>query len=169
VTILPSGFRSTIARIDTYDGQLEAAHTGQSVTLILADERDASRGDVIVATAAQPRLSDEFPATLCWLADKPLTPGARVLIKHGAATVQGFVVELLSQFNEQDLSSSAAPETLSLNEIGQATIRVAQELPIDDYVDSRSTGSFLVIDPKDGTTLAAGLIGANLPWQRHNT
>jgi len=99
---------------------------------------------------------------MCWLAEKPLTTGARVLVKHGTRTVQGIVTELTARFDEQQLSSMDNPDVLQLNEIGRVKLRVSETLPVDDYADSKRTGSFLVIDAGDGTTLAAGLIGAPL-------
>jgi sulfate adenylyltransferase subunit 1 len=163
VLVLPAGQRTVVRRIDTMDGPLAQAGAGRSVTLLLADDLDIGRGDVIVAAADPPRVTDELDATLCWLADKPLTPGARVLLKHGTRTVQGMVTALISRFDEQKLSTTDDPESLHLNEIGRVWLRTSERVPADDYTTSRSTGSFLVIDPADGATLAAGLIGAPLP------
>ncbi|TVT50386.1 sulfate adenylyltransferase [Amycolatopsis rhizosphaerae] len=166
VVVLPAGLRTTVARIDTADGELASAEAGRSVTLVLADELDISRGDVIAAADRAPVPSDELDATLAWLSDKPLRPGARVLVKHGARTVPAFVEELTARFDEQRLSSMDAPETLELNDIGQVRVRTAEPLPVDDYAVNRRTGAFLLIDPADGTTLAAGLAGAPLPILR---
>ncbi|SDN54035.1 sulfate adenylyltransferase subunit 1 [Allokutzneria albata] len=163
VVVLPSGRRSRIERVDTADGPLDEATAGQSVTVLLADDIDISRGDVIAAADDQPKLVDELDATICWLAGKPLRAGARVLVKHGTRTVQAIVTELSGRFDEQNLSLVDGPESLSLNEIGRVVIRTSEQLPVDDYVASRRTGSFLVIDPADGGTLAAGLVGAPLP------
>jgi sulfate adenylyltransferase subunit 1 len=107
-------------------------------------------------------VTDELAATVCWLAEKPLRPGARVLVKHGARTVQALVDTISSRFNEQTLSTVDSPESLSLNEIGQVVLRTSEPLPVDDYTVNRRTGAFLVIDPSDGGTLAAGLVGAPL-------
>ncbi|AHH95054.1 GTP-binding protein [Kutzneria viridogrisea] len=163
VVVLPSGIRSTVTGIDTPHGPRSSAGSGESVTLLLANEVDISRGDLIATATAPPRVVDEFEATLCWLGDKPLRPGARVLVKHGTRTVQALVTELNSRFDEQKLSSVDAPDSLSLNDIGRVVLRSAEPLPIDDYTDSRRTGAFLVIDPADGSTLAGGLVGAPLP------
>jgi sulfate adenylyltransferase subunit 1 len=124
---------------------------------------DISRGDLISTASAPPTVTDELEATLCWLADKALRPGARVLVKHGTKTTQAVIGELAARFDEQKLSSVELPESLQLNEIGQVRLRTAEPLPIDDYTVNRRTGAFLVIDASDGTTLAAGLIGAPLP------
>jgi sulfate adenylyltransferase subunit 1 len=163
VLVLPAGLRSRVRRIDTMDGPLPEAGSGRSVTLLLEDELDISRGDVIVAATDAPTVTDELDATLCWLSDKPLRAGARVLVKHGTRTVQGLVTSLNSRFDEQKLSTTDDPESLQLNEIGRVWLRTSEPVPADDYTTSRRTGSFLVIDPADGATLAAGLIGAPLP------
>ncbi|ONI87788.1 sulfate adenylyltransferase, partial [Saccharothrix sp. ALI-22-I] len=163
ITVLPGGLRTTVTGIDTADGPLDEATAGQSVTLLLAHDVDTSRGDLIAATAVPPRVTDEFEATVCWLSDKALTPGARVLVKHGTRTVQAIVTELRTRFDEQKLASTDAPDSLTLNEIGQVALRTAEPIPVDDYTKSRRTGAFLVIDAADGSTLAAGLVGAPLP------
>jgi sulfate adenylyltransferase subunit 1 len=163
IVVLPGGQRSTVTRIDTMDGPLDQAGAGRSVTLLLADELDVSRGDLIVAATDTPRVTDELDATLCWLSENPLRPGARVLVKHGTRTVQGMVTAIGSRFDEQKQSTVDSPGTLRLNEIGRVELRTSEPLPADDYTASRRTGSFLVIDPADGGTLAAGLVGAPLP------
>jgi sulfate adenylyltransferase subunit 1 len=163
VVVLPAGLRTTVERIDTPDGELPEAVAGRSVTLLLAHDVDIARGDVIAAAAQAPELTDELSATLAWLADKPLRAGARVLVKSGAKTVQAVVTELRTRFDEQKLATHDDPESLTLNEIGQVSLRTAEPLPVDRYTSRGRTGAFLVIDPADGTTLAAGLVGAPLP------
>ncbi len=163
VVVLPAGARTTVTRVDTRDGELAEAAAGHSVTLLLADDLDISRGDLIASAVDAPVVTDEFAATLAWLADKPLLPSARVLVKHGARTVPAIVHELSTRFDEQRLSTSDGPESLRLNEIGQVQLRTAEPVPVDDYATHGRTGAFLVIDPADGTTLAAGLVGAPLP------
>ncbi|MEQ0560904.1 GTP-binding protein [Amycolatopsis sp. NEAU-NG30] len=159
IVVLPQGIRSRVERIDTADGPLAEAGAGTSVTLLLTDDIDISRGDLIAAADAPPQVTDEITGTLCWLSSKPLKEGARVLVKHGTRTVQALVGELHARFDEQTLSSVDAPEALELNDIGRVTLRLAEELGVDDYGVSPRTGAFLVIDPKDGDTLAAGLVG----------
>jgi sulfate adenylyltransferase subunit 1 len=163
VVVLPTGVRTTVTRIDTPDGELAEAQAGQSVTLLLADDIDISRGDLLASPASPPRVTDEFDATLAWLGDKPLHPGARVLVKHGATTVPAIIGELSARLDEQTLTVVPEPGSLSLNEIGRVRVRTAQPLPVDDYAVLRRTGAFLVIDATDGATLAAGLVGATLP------
>ncbi|WP_306359713.1 sulfate adenylyltransferase subunit 1 [Nocardia sp. CC227C] len=159
VVVLPSGTRTTVERIDTPDGELPQAQPGRSVTLVLADDVDVSRGDTIAAAADAPEPIDSFDATVCWLGDKPLRPGARLLLKHGTRTTQAIVGALLERFDEQHLAADPNPETLSLNDIGRISVRVADPVVADDYSVNRHTGSFLLIDPAGGNTLAAGLVG----------
>ncbi len=159
VVVLPAGLRSTVERIDTPGGPLDEAGAGTSVTVLLSDDIDIARGDLIASASAPPTVTDEFGATLCWLSAKALKPGARVLVKHGTRTVQALVQELTSRFDEQTLSTVSAPESLELNEIGAVTLRSSEPIPVDDYADSPRTGAFLVIDPASGDTLAAGLVG----------
>lgn len=159
VVVLPSGTRTTVERIDTADGSLQSAHTGRSVTVLLADDVDVSRGDVIAAVADAPEPISQFSATVCWLGDKALRPGARLLLKHGARTTQAIVGELEVLFDEQELVLRDQPESLELNQIGRIAVQTAQPISADDYNTNRETGSFLLIDPQGGNTLGAGLVG----------
>ncbi|WP_067697250.1 sulfate adenylyltransferase subunit 1 [Nocardia jejuensis] len=159
VVVLPSGTRTTVERIDTPNGELLSAQPGRSVTLILADDVDVSRGDTITAAVDAPEPIDSFDATLCWLGDKPLKPGARLLLKHGTRTTQAIVGALIERFDEQNLAADPNPESLALNDIGRVSVRVADPIVADDYSVNRHTGSFLLIDPAGGNTLAAGLVG----------
>ncbi|ASO22123.1 sulfate adenylyltransferase subunit 1 [Actinoalloteichus hoggarensis] len=162
VSVQPAGLRSHVTRIDTADGPLDEAVAGRSVTLLLADELDIGRGDLISDAAEAPCVATDLDVTLCWLAERPLHPGARVLVKHGARTTQAVVAGLLARFDEQRLVSVTDPEQLRLNEIGRVSLRTAEPLPVDDYAVSRRTGALLIIDPAEGGTLAAGLVGVPL-------
>jgi sulfate adenylyltransferase subunit 1 len=167
VIVLPTGKQSTIERIDTPDGPLAEAAAGQSVTLLLTDDLDITRGDLIASATDPPRLADQLDATIAWLSDKPLKPGARVLIKHGARTVQAVIPELAARFDEQALAIVDKPESLQLNDVGVVLVRTSDLLPVDDYARSRRTGAFLIIDQADGSTLAAGLVNTPLTaWER---
>jgi sulfate adenylyltransferase subunit 1 len=159
VVVLPRGLRTKVERIDTADGPLQEAGAGTSITVLLADDLDISRGDLIAAADRQPTVTDEITATLCWLSSKPLVPGSKLLVKHGARTVQALVQEITARFDEQTLSSVDGPDSLELNDIGRVVLRTSEEIPVDDYGTSPRTGAFLVIDPKDGDTLAAGMVG----------
>jgi sulfate adenylyltransferase subunit 1 len=159
VVVLPEGRRTTVAAVHTADGPLDVAGAGRSVTVLLADDIDLSRGDLLAAADAAPRVTDELDSTLCWLADKPLRPGARLLLKHGTRTTQVIVGAITEQLDPQTLRFGEAPAQLQINDIAHVGLRTADALPVDDYADVRATGSFLLIDPPTGNTLAAGLVG----------
>jgi sulfate adenylyltransferase subunit 1 len=159
VAVLPSGLRTTVTGIDTADGALRSAHTGRSVTVLLADDLDVSRGDLIAAAVDAPEPTSAFTATVCWLGDKPLSPGARLLLKHGTRTTPAIVGAIDALFDEQDLRVQDAPDSLALNQIGRVSVQTAEPIAADDYEVNRETGSFLLIDPQGGNTLAAGLVG----------
>jgi sulfate adenylyltransferase subunit 1 len=159
VVVLPGGRRTTVAAVDTADGPLARGGAGRSVTVLLADDIDISRGDLLAAAASPPRVVDELDATLCWLAEKPLRPGARLLLKHGTRTTQVVVVAITERLDTDTLTFAEPPAQLQVNDIAHVALRTADALPVDDYAEIRATGSFLLIDPPTGNTLAAGLVG----------
>ncbi|MER5451388.1 GTP-binding protein [Streptomyces sp. NPDC002764] len=159
VTVLPSGRATRIAGIDLLGERVEAASAPLSVTLLLEDDIDVSRGDLIVPSGHAPQGSRDFEATVCHVADAPLTVGRRVLLKHGTRTVQAIVKDIPSRLTLDDLSLHPDPGQLLANDIGRVRIRTAEPLPLDSYADSRRTGSFILIDADDGTTLTAGMAG----------
>jgi sulfate adenylyltransferase subunit 1 len=163
VTVLPAGHRTRVAGIDTADGPVPQAGAGASISVRLADELDVTRGDLIASAGQPPPLSDALTVTVCWLAQRPLRAGTRLLVKHGTRTEPALVGQLADRFDEQRLSTVDAPETLELNEIGRITLHTPRPLPADSYESSRHTGSLLLIDPATGATLGAGLIGGRLP------
>ncbi|HYU85452.1 MAG TPA: hypothetical protein VEK80_11675, partial [Kribbellaceae bacterium] len=134
-----------------------AATAGQAVTIRLADDIDVARGSVLVAADASPGTRRELCATVCWLGDRPLTVGARVLIKHTTTTAQAIVTKITGALDLDTLAVTAAGE-LNLNDIGRVQLKVAAPLAADPYSRNAITGSFLLIDAHDGWTLAAGMI-----------
>ncbi|MFD9423576.1 MULTISPECIES: sulfate adenylyltransferase subunit 1 [unclassified Streptomyces] len=161
VTILPSGRTTKISGIDLLGRRVDVAWTGQSVTVLLEDDIDVSRGDLIAPTADAPAATQDIEATVCHVADQDLTVGHRVLLKHGTRTVKAIVESIPSRLTLDDLSPHPHPGRLVANDIGRVKIRTAEPLPVDFYADSRRTGSFILIDPVDGTTLTAGMVGAS--------
>ncbi|MGW6456752.1 sulfate adenylyltransferase subunit 1 [Streptomyces sp. NPDC055078] len=159
VTVLPSGRTTEIAGIDLLGQAVDIAWTPQSVTVLLADDIDISRGDLIVPSSDTPPSSQDIEATVCHVADTPLAVGQRVLLKHTTRTVKAIVKEIPSRLTLADLSQHPQPGQLVANDIGLVRVRTAEPLALDSYADSRRTGSFLLIDPSDGTTLAAGMAG----------
>ncbi|MEU0987751.1 GTP-binding protein [Streptomyces sp. NPDC005953] len=159
VTVLPSGRTSRIKGIDLLGQAVDIAWTPQSITLLLEDDIDISRGDLIVPSGDAPPTTQDIEATVCHVADQPLTVGQRVLLKHTTRTVKAIVKAIPSRLTLDDLSQHPEPGQLVANDIGLVTVRTAEPLALDSYADSRRTGSFLLIDPADGTTLAAGMAG----------
>ena len=159
VTVLPAGRTSKIAAIDLLGNAVDVAWTPQSVTLLLEDDIDISRGDLIVPSDDAPATTQDIEATVCHVADQPLTVGRRVLLKHTTRTVKAIVKEIPSRLTLDDLSQHPNPGQLVANDIGLVKVRTAEPLALDSYAHSRRTGSFLLIDPADGTTLAAGMAG----------
>ncbi|MFC4496381.1 sulfate adenylyltransferase subunit 1 [Streptomyces ovatisporus] len=159
VTVLPSGESSTIEALDVLGESVDVAWAPQSVTVLLEDDLDISRGDMIVPSDAAVTASQDLTATVCHLHDTPLTPGARVLLKHTTRTVKAIVKEIPSRLTLDDLSQHPEPGQLVANDIGRVVLRTSEPLPVDAYADSRRTGSFLLIDPADGSTLTAGMAG----------
>ncbi|MGW8331160.1 sulfate adenylyltransferase subunit 1 [Streptomyces sp. NPDC055897] len=159
VTVLPSGCTSVIEGIDALGESVQAARAPESVTVRLANDLDISRGDLIASTLSAPRLTQTLQATVCHLADRPLRPGDRVLLKHTTRTVRAIVHEIPSKLHLADLTHAPEPGELSANDIGRVVLRTAEPIAADAYADSRRTGSLLLIDPADGQTLTAGMVG----------
>ncbi len=157
VLALPSGRRTRVRTVTTWDGDLDRAHAPQSVVLTLEDETDLSRGDMIASVAAPPHKTKRFEATIVWMHLKPLQPGATYLLKHSSQTVRATVVELRSRIDVEHLAQHEAGQ-LGLNDIGQVVIETSRPLLADLYRESRATGSLILIDPADNTTAGAGMI-----------
>jgi sulfate adenylyltransferase subunit 1 len=165
VIVLPAGHRTSIAGIDkpvvtataTAIAERPAAVAGEAVTVRLADDIDVARGSVIVAADASPGTRRELSATVCWLSDRPLTVGARLLIKHTTTTAQAIVTKINGALDLDTLGVIDATG-LDLNDIGKVQLKVAAPLAADPYSSNAITGSFLLIDAHDGWTLAAGMI-----------
>ncbi|KRE65288.1 sulfate adenylyltransferase [Arthrobacter sp. Soil736] len=148
---------TTVIGIDFAGAELAEAAAPQSVALRLADEFDVARGDTIAAAGTVRESSADLYAALCWLSPKPLREGAKVLVKHGTRTVQALVRSVSGKLDLATFKLEGA-SSLELNDIGHAQLRLAAPLPLENYLHHRRTGAFLVIDPLDGNTLAAGLV-----------
>ena len=162
VRILPSGTTSTVARIVTFDGDLDRAVAGQSVTLTLADEVDCSRGDVIAPVSEPPEAADQFEATIVWMADEAMVPGRAYWLKLGTQTVSASVHAPKYEVNVNSLEHLAA-KTFELNAIGVAELSTGQPLVFEPYAvpgsaPNRVLGGFILIDKLSNATVAAGMI-----------
>ena len=157
VLALPTGRRTRVRSISTFDGDLSRAHSPQSVVLTLEDEIDLSRGDMIASVTAPPRKTTNIEATVVWMHSKPLRPGAVYLLKHSSQTVRATITELRSRIDVEHLAENSASH-LALNDIGHVVIETSRPLLADLYRESRATGSLILIDPADNTTAGAGMI-----------
>ncbi|MDG2522283.1 sulfate adenylyltransferase subunit CysN [Caulobacter segnis] len=170
VKVLPSGRETTVARIVTLPGDLDAAVAGQSVTLTLADEVDISRGDILAAAQDPLPVANQFEATLVWMDDHALSPGRPYLLKIGARTVTASVTDIKHRVNVNTLEENAA-KRLELNEIGVCNINLDQAVPFESYSENRDLGGFILIDRLSNRTVGAGLIrfalrrSDNIHWQ----
>ena len=157
VLALPSGQKSRIQEIWTYDGPLEEAFCPQSVTLRLEDDLDISRGDTIVGLDPLPGHSAELAGRVCWMNPRPLTAGKKYFLKHGTQTVQAMVTSLESRIDFETFEPEEAAE-LAMNDIGEVRIRTAKPLTYDGYTANRLTGSFVLVEPGTNATVAAGML-----------
>lgn len=157
IRVQPSGKESEVARIVTYDGDLEQAIAGQSVTLTLKDEIDISRGDVISIAQAPAETADQFESTLVWMNEAALLPGRPYLLKVGTQTVTASVTDIKYQVNVNTLEHTAAKQ-LELNGIGVCNLSLDRAIAFDDYKTNKDTGGFILIDRLSNTTVAAGML-----------
>lgn len=170
IIVLPSGKRSTIKEIVTFDGNLPSAREDQAVTLTLEDEIDISRGDIICAADVPAEQSDQFQAHMLWMAEKELFPGRQYLFKTTNKTVPASVTNLKYKVNVNDLSEEAG-KTLELNEVGVVTLSLTAPIAFDAYNDNRMTGSFILIDRMTNATVGVGMLdyslrrASNVVWQ----
>lgn len=162
VRVLPSGQKSKVKQIWTYDGELQEAFCPQSVTIVLEDDIDISRGDVLVGTDNLPGKSSELHARVCWMHERPLAVGKKYFLKHGTQTVQAIVSSIEHKINIQNYEMEPAPAALAMNDIGEIRLRVSKPLIYDGYNTNRLTGSFILIEPATNLTLGAGMLHAPL-------
>ena len=174
VVVLPSGRRTKVARIVTADADLQRALPGQAVTLALADEVDASRGDVIAAAHHPPEVADQFAAHLLWLGEDPLLPGRRYWMKIGTRTVTAQVTEIKHRVDVNTQEHMAA-KSLELNEVALCNLHLDQSVAFEPYADARGMGAFILIDRQTNATVAAGTLdfalrrAGNIQWQHLDT
>ena len=157
VTVLPAGRTTTIAGIDQFEAELDAAFAPLSVSIRLADDIDISRGDMIVAADDLPTVTQELHADVCWMVNAPLRAGGRYSIKHTTRSVKALVESLHDRINTDTLEREPS-DVLNLNDIGRVTFKLATPLFVDDYTTNRVTGSFIVIDEATKSTVGAGMV-----------
>lgn len=158
VTVLPSGFTSKIKSIDTYNGQLEEAFAPMSISLSLEDDIDISRGSMIVKSKNQPEKTQGFEAMICWLSSDNYLPRSKFIIKHTTNEQTAMIKEIDYKVDVNTLTRIKDDVSLSMNDIARISIKTAGPVMIDKYVDNRFTGSFILINPNNNETVAAGMI-----------
>jgi bifunctional enzyme CysN/CysC len=159
VTVLPSGFQSSIKSIETLDGPLDEAFAPMAVTVRLNDEIDISRGDMICRPNNQPIASQDVDTMICWMSERAnLSEGSKLLVKHTTRTTKAIVKELQYHLDINTLHRDEESIELGLNEIGRVRLRTQTPLFFDEYRRNRETGSFILIDEATNVTVGAGMI-----------
>jgi len=157
IMVLPSRRTSKIKRIVTQDGDLQEAFCPQSITIVLEDEVDCSRGDMIVRPGNVPKISNTFDATIVWMSADAMVPGKTYLFKHTTQTITGQIDSLRYRVDVNTLHSIPSP-SLQLNEIGRCAVTLNQPIYFDAYKNNRGTGGFIIFDRISNTTVGAGMI-----------
>lgn len=159
IVVLPSGFTSRIASIDTADGPVDEATPPMSVTIRLTDNLDVSRGDMICRPNNQPQVGQDIDAMICWFSERAtLTPGAKYAIKHTSRWARALVKDLHYRLDVNTLHRDETAGSISLNEIGRVTLRTTAPMFFDEYRRNRVTGAFILVDEATNDTLAGGMI-----------
>ena len=159
VMLLPSGFTTKIAKIDSFDGEVEEAFPPQSVTILIEDDYDLSRGDMIVRVNNKPEVSQDIEVMLCWFDNnKPIRPRGKYTIRHTTQEARCVVKEVRYKLDINSLHREQEDKTLNMNDIGRVVLRSTKPLFIDAYRKNRITGSIILIDEGSNSTVAAGMI-----------
>jgi len=157
IVVLPSGLKSRVRAIDTYDGELEEAFAPQSVVIRLEDEIDISRGDMLVHPSALPKVDRVVDAHLVWMHERPLDTQKSYILKHTTQMVRAQVARIDARVDMKTLADEKA-ETFSLNDVARVRLQLHRAIYFDDYAKNRHTGSFILIDSLTNATVAAGMI-----------
>ena len=157
VTVLPSGLSSTVKAIELGGEALGQAMTEQSVTLLLNDDIDISRGDMIVRSGTLPTQTKQLEAMLCWLAEAPLDRARTYLIRHTTRETKAKVADIAWRMEVNSLEKQPVQQ-LAMNDIARVSFKLAQPLLIDAYASNRATGAFIVIDESTNSTVGAGML-----------
>ncbi len=159
IMVLPSGFTSRIASIETADGPVEEAYPPMSVTVRLEDELDISRGDLICRPHNAPKPTQDIDALICWMDEsEPLQPGRKYAVKHTTRSARAVVKELQYRLDVNTLHRDESASSLGLNEIGRVRLRTTVPLLADEYRRNRTTGGFIVVDESTNRTVGAAMI-----------
>jgi sulfate adenylyltransferase subunit 1 len=158
VMLLPSGFNSKIAKIDTYDGEVEEAYPPMSVTMLLEDDLDLSRGDMIVRENNHPEVEQDLEVMVCWFHDRPLQVRGKYAILHTTQEVRCIIKEVRYKLDINSLHRNEEDKQIGMNDIARVVIRTTKPLYFDAYRKNRITGSLLFVDEGTNDTVGAGMI-----------
>lgn len=158
VTVLPSGFNSKIKSIDSYDGPVEEAFPPMSVTMLLEDDIDISRGDMIAKPNNQPDMSQDVDAMVCWMGDKPLVPGGKYQVMHANADARCMIKEVVYKMDINSLHRIEDDNSIKMNDIGRIKLRTTKPLLKDAYTKNKVSGSLIIIEEGTNNTVAAAMI-----------
>lgn len=158
ITVLPSGLKSKIKAINTFNGELQEAKPGMAVTILLDDDLDISRGDMLVSPNNQPRIEQDIEMMLCWMNEKKLTAGGKYAIKHALQDARCVVKDVLYKIDSNTLNRMEHDKEMNLNDIGRIAIKTTKPLYFDSYRKNRRTGGLILIDEATNETVGAGMI-----------
>lgn len=158
VVVLPSGFASTIKKIDTFDGEIDAAFPPMSATILLEDDIDVSRGDMIVRENNQPEVTQDIELMVCWFNEKPLQIRGKYKIMHTTQEARCIVKEVRYRLDINTLHRDMEDKNIEMNEIARVVIRTTKPLFVDSYRKNRITGSVILVDEGTNETVAAGMV-----------
>ena len=157
VTVLPNSYQSKVKAIQVGNEQLQTAQTEQSITLLLEDEIDTSRGDMIVKTSEAPEAVKQIEAHVCWLSETPLSPARTYIVRHTTRESKAKIGSIQYKVDVNTLEQQATAD-LKMNDIARVSFKLAQPLMVDSYDKNRATGAFIVIDESSNNTVGAGMI-----------
>jgi sulfate adenylyltransferase subunit 1 len=157
VTVLPNGYQSKVKAIQLGNQQLQSAQTEQSITLLLEDEIDTSRGDMIVKSSEVPEAVKQIEAHVCWLSETPLSPARTYIVRHTTRESKAKIGSIQYKVDVNTLEQQATTD-LKMNDIARVSFKLAQPLMVDSYDKNRATGAFIVIDESSNNTVGAGMI-----------
>ena len=158
IAVLPSGFTSKIAKIDTYDGEIEEAFPPMSCTILLEDDIDVSRGDMIVRVNNQPDVSQDHEMMICWMSQRPIQLNEKYTIKHTSRDARCIVKDIKYKVDINSLHRLEDDKEIKMNDIARISIRTTVPLFTDRYQRNRNTGSIILIDESTNETVGAGMI-----------
>ena len=158
ITVLPSGFKTKIKSIDTFEGSIDEAYSPMSVCMTLEDNLDISRGDMLVRENNQPNISKEIDIMICWMNEKKLIPRGKYSIRHTTQTARCIIYEVKYKIDINSLHRNEDDKEIGLNDIGRILIKTTSPLFFDSYRRNRNTGSIILVDEATNETVAAGMI-----------